>query len=107
MGSFFLVVVVVGGQFKKKHFRTLFHNFLLMVPTLSNIVNLCAELPRGPVGQIVCLEKEVMVLEKNHLLLSPPMGCFSWGFPDNSCAFGNSVTEKVCICTLMALLLNP
>ncbi|XP_017268395.1 WD repeat- and FYVE domain-containing protein 4 isoform X2 [Kryptolebias marmoratus] len=53
------------------------------------------ELPRGPVGQILCLEKEVVVLEKNHLLMSPLFGCFfSWGFPDNSCAFGNYSTEK-------------
>ncbi|TKS85544.1 WD repeat- and FYVE domain-containing protein 4 [Collichthys lucidus] len=53
------------------------------------------ELPRGPVGQILCLEKEVMVLERNRLLLSPLLGCyFSWGFPDNSCAFGNIATEK-------------
>uniref|UniRef100_A0A3Q0T4G0 WDFY family member 4 n=1 Tax=Amphilophus citrinellus TaxID=61819 RepID=A0A3Q0T4G0_AMPCI len=52
-------------------------------------------LPRGPVGQILCLEKEVLVLEKNRLLLSPLLCCFfSWGFPDNSCAFGNYATEK-------------
>lgn len=53
------------------------------------------ELPRGPVGQIVCLEKEVVVLEKNRLLLWPQQGCcFSWGFPDNSCAFANNAAEK-------------
>ncbi|XP_072247156.1 WD repeat- and FYVE domain-containing protein 4 isoform X1 [Leuresthes tenuis] len=53
------------------------------------------ELPRGPVGQIICLEKEVVVLKKNRLLLSPLLGCFfSWGFPDNSCALGNYATEK-------------
>uniref|UniRef100_A0A3P8VGJ3 BEACH domain-containing protein n=1 Tax=Cynoglossus semilaevis TaxID=244447 RepID=A0A3P8VGJ3_CYNSE len=51
---------------------------------------------RGPVGQILCLEKEVLVLEKNRLLLSPSSSCFfSWGSPDNSCAFGNYVTEKI------------
>uniref|UniRef100_A0A4W6C754 WDFY family member 4 n=1 Tax=Lates calcarifer TaxID=8187 RepID=A0A4W6C754_LATCA len=53
------------------------------------------ELPRGPVGQILCLEKEVLVMERNRLLLSPLSTCFfSWGFPDNSCAFGNYATEK-------------
>lgn len=53
------------------------------------------ELQRGPVGQILCLEKEVLVLERNRLLLSPLFNCFfSWGFPDNSCAFGNYATEK-------------
>ncbi|XP_033955876.1 WD repeat- and FYVE domain-containing protein 4 isoform X1 [Pseudochaenichthys georgianus] len=75
------------------------------------------ELPRGPVGQILCLEKEVVVLERNRLLLSPLSGCFfSWGFPDNTCAFGNHATEKtfaVCesLCdwgeTLCAACPNP
>ncbi|KAM3606165.1 uncharacterized protein V6R79_011883 [Siganus canaliculatus] len=75
------------------------------------------ELPRGPVGQIMCLEKEVVVLEKNRLLLSPLSSCFfSWGFPDNTCAFGNNATEKtfaVCesLCdwgeTLCAACPNP
>ncbi|XP_076019917.1 WD repeat- and FYVE domain-containing protein 4 isoform X2 [Genypterus blacodes] len=54
------------------------------------------ELPRGPVGQIVCQEKGVLVLGSNQLLLSPPSSCFfSWGFPDNSCVFGNCTTEKI------------
>uniref|UniRef100_A0A3P9HCE7 WDFY family member 4 n=1 Tax=Oryzias latipes TaxID=8090 RepID=A0A3P9HCE7_ORYLA len=49
-----------------------------------------------PVGQIICLEKEVVVLEKNQILLSSLLSCFfSWGFPDNSCAFGNYATGKV------------
>uniref|UniRef100_A0A3B4VM42 WDFY family member 4 n=1 Tax=Seriola dumerili TaxID=41447 RepID=A0A3B4VM42_SERDU len=53
-------------------------------------------LTRGPVGQILCLEKEVLVLERNRVLLSPLSTCFfSWGFPDNSCAFGNYATEKI------------
>ncbi|XP_028324426.1 WD repeat- and FYVE domain-containing protein 4 isoform X3 [Gouania willdenowi] len=53
------------------------------------------ELHGGPVGEIVCLEKEVVVLERNRLLLSPQLGWFfSWGFPDNSCGFGNLSTEK-------------
>uniref|UniRef100_A0A3B4FUH0 Uncharacterized protein n=1 Tax=Pundamilia nyererei TaxID=303518 RepID=A0A3B4FUH0_9CICH len=57
----------------------------------------------GPVGQILCLEKEVLVLEKNQLLLSPLLCCFfSWGFPDNSCAFGNHATEKV-LCNTFAV----
>ncbi|XP_060895664.1 WD repeat- and FYVE domain-containing protein 4 isoform X1 [Labrus mixtus] len=53
------------------------------------------ELTRGPVGQILCVEKEVVVLERNRLLVSHQLGCyFSWGFPDNSCAFGHYATEK-------------
>ena len=47
-------------------------------------------------GQIVCLEKEVLVLDGQRLLLCPLWSCcFSWGFPDNSCAFGNYATDKV------------
>lgn len=47
-------------------------------------------------GQIACLEKEVVILESNRLLLSPVLSCFfNWGFPDNSCTFGNYATEKV------------
>uniref|UniRef100_A0A671YI75 Uncharacterized protein n=1 Tax=Sparus aurata TaxID=8175 RepID=A0A671YI75_SPAAU len=62
----------------------------------SYYLYLARQLPRGPVGQILCLEKEVVVLPRNRLLLSPLSGCFfSWGFPDNSCAFGNYSTEKV------------
>ncbi|XP_054655209.1 WD repeat- and FYVE domain-containing protein 4 isoform X2 [Dunckerocampus dactyliophorus] len=75
------------------------------------------ELPGGPVGQIMCLEKEVIILERNRLLLSPLLSIyFSWGFPDNSCAFGNYSTDKtfaVCesLCdwgsTLCAACPNP
>ncbi|XP_041645058.1 WD repeat- and FYVE domain-containing protein 4 isoform X2 [Cheilinus undulatus] len=75
------------------------------------------ELQRGPVGQILCLEKEVVVLERNRLVLSSQSGCFfSWGFPDNSCAFGHYSPEKtfaVCesLCdwgeTLCAACPNP
>ncbi|KAM9847921.1 WD repeat- and FYVE domain-containing protein 4 [Aulostomus maculatus] len=54
------------------------------------------ELLRGPVGQIQCFEKELLVLERNRLPLSHQLNCFfTWGFPDNSCAFGNCTTEKI------------
>ncbi|XP_051272681.1 WD repeat- and FYVE domain-containing protein 4 isoform X4 [Dicentrarchus labrax] len=70
--------------------------FFFKLDKLKTTAQPFRELPRGPVGQILCLEKEVIVLEKNRLLLSPVSGCFfSWGFPDNSCAFGNIATEKV------------
>ncbi|XP_070696577.1 WD repeat- and FYVE domain-containing protein 4 [Pempheris klunzingeri] len=91
--------------------------FFFKLDKLKTTVQPFRELQRGPVGHILCLEKEVMVLERNRLLLSPPSGCFfSWGFPDNSCAFGNSATEKtfaVCesLCdwgeTLCAACPNP
>ncbi|XP_037638382.1 WD repeat- and FYVE domain-containing protein 4 isoform X1 [Sebastes umbrosus] len=91
--------------------------FFFKLDKLKTTVQPFRELPRGPVGQILCLEKEVAVLERNRLLLSPLLGCFfSWGFPDYSCAFGNSATEKtfaVCesLCdwgeTLCAACPNP
>ncbi|XP_041803075.1 WD repeat- and FYVE domain-containing protein 4 isoform X2 [Chelmon rostratus] len=70
--------------------------FFFKLDKLKTTAQPFRELPRGPVGQILCLEKEVLVLERNRLLLSPLLGCFfSWGFPDNSCAFGNNATEKI------------
>ncbi|XP_030297212.1 WD repeat- and FYVE domain-containing protein 4 isoform X1 [Sparus aurata] len=70
--------------------------FFFKLDKLKTSMQPFKELPRGPVGQILCLEKEVVVLPRNRLLLSPLSGCFfSWGFPDNSCAFGNYSTEKV------------
>lgn len=74
---------------------------------IYTVLNITVELSRGPVGQILCLEKEVLVLEKNQLLLSPLLCCFfSWGFPDNSCAFGNHATEKV-LCNVNAFYTFP
>ncbi|KPP72299.1 hypothetical protein Z043_108709, partial [Scleropages formosus] len=53
------------------------------------------ELTRGPVGQIVCGEKEILVVEKNRVLMPPQWSTvFSWGFHDNTCAFGSYGTEK-------------
>uniref|UniRef100_A0A8C9VMZ5 Uncharacterized protein n=1 Tax=Scleropages formosus TaxID=113540 RepID=A0A8C9VMZ5_SCLFO len=53
------------------------------------------DLTRGPVGQIVCGEKEILVVEKNRVLMPPQWSTvFSWGFHDNTCAFGSYGTEK-------------
>ncbi|KAJ3610114.1 hypothetical protein NHX12_022208 [Muraenolepis orangiensis] len=53
------------------------------------------EVAGGPVGQMVCLEREVVVLGRRRLLVCPLWSCsVSWGFPDSSCAFGNYATEK-------------
>ncbi|XP_062422362.1 WD repeat- and FYVE domain-containing protein 4 isoform X3 [Pungitius pungitius] len=69
--------------------------FFFKLDNLKTTVQPFRELPRGPVGQILCLEKEVVVLEGSRLFLSPLSGCFfSWGFPDYSCSFGNYATEK-------------
>ncbi|KAM9364693.1 WD repeat- and FYVE domain-containing protein 4 isoform 2-T2 [Pholidichthys leucotaenia] len=70
--------------------------FFFKLDRLRTTAHPFRELPRGPVGQIMCLEKEVVVLERNRLMLSPLLGYFfSWGFPDNSCAFGNYTTNKI------------
>ncbi|XP_029376155.1 WD repeat- and FYVE domain-containing protein 4 isoform X2 [Echeneis naucrates] len=70
--------------------------FFFKLDKLKTTAQPFRELLRGPVGQILCLEKEVLVLEGNRLLLSPQSTCFfSWGFPDNSCAFGNCATDKI------------
>ncbi|XP_077351149.1 WD repeat- and FYVE domain-containing protein 4 isoform X2 [Festucalex cinctus] len=69
--------------------------FFFSLDKLKTTAQPFRELPRGPVGQIMCLEKEVVILERNRLLLSPSLNCFfNWGFPDNSCTFGNCTTEK-------------
>lgn len=61
---------------------------------------MCAylELMHGPVGQIICGERDISVMEKNKLLMPPVWNTyFCWGFYDNTCSFGNYTTEKVFI----------
>uniref|UniRef100_A0A8C1GW56 WDFY family member 4 n=1 Tax=Cyprinus carpio TaxID=7962 RepID=A0A8C1GW56_CYPCA len=54
------------------------------------------ELTLGPVGQIVCREKDVLVVEKNKLLIPPHWNTyFSWGSYDQTCSFGSYTAEKV------------
>lgn len=58
------------------------------------------ELLLGPVGQIVCKEKDVLVVEKNKLLIPPQWNTyFCWGSYDQTCSFGNYTAEKVCFFT--------
>lgn len=55
------------------------------------------ELSLGPVGQIVCREKDVLVVEKNKLLIPPHWNTyFCWGSYDQTCSFGSYTAEKVC-----------
>ncbi|XP_061140965.1 WD repeat- and FYVE domain-containing protein 4 isoform X1 [Syngnathus typhle] len=69
--------------------------FFITLDKLKTTAQPFRELARGPVGQIVCLGKEVVILERNRLLLSPSLSwSFNWGFPDNSCTFGNYTTGK-------------
>lgn len=58
----------------------------------------CLELMHGPIGQIICGERDIFVMEKNKLLMPPLWNTyFSWGYYDNTCSFGNYTTEKVLI----------
>eukprot|EP00063_Salmo_salar_P079374 XP_014054209.1 PREDICTED: WD repeat- and FYVE domain-containing protein 4 isoform X3 [Salmo salar] len=69
--------------------------FFFRLDKLKPSVQPFKELLRGPVGQVVCVDKEVLVVEKNRLLIPPLWNVyFSWGFPDNSCSFGHYTTEK-------------
>ncbi|CDQ88406.1 unnamed protein product, partial [Oncorhynchus mykiss] len=69
--------------------------FFFRLDKLKPSIQPFKELLRGPVGQVVCLDKEVLVVEKNRLLIPPLWNVyFSWGFPDNSCSFGHYTTEK-------------
>ncbi|XP_051946182.1 WD repeat- and FYVE domain-containing protein 4-like isoform X2 [Xyrauchen texanus] len=53
------------------------------------------ELTLGPVGQIVCREKDVLVVEKNKLLIPPQRNTyFCWGSYDQTCSFGTYTSEK-------------
>ncbi|XP_072293692.1 WD repeat- and FYVE domain-containing protein 4 [Eucyclogobius newberryi] len=79
--------------------------FFFKLDKLKTTTQPFRELSKGPVGQIMCVDKEVLILERNRLLLSPVLNCFfSWGFPDNSCVFGNcnsgktfAVFEDLCV----------
>nr|XP_055025553.1 WD repeat- and FYVE domain-containing protein 4 isoform X2 [Misgurnus anguillicaudatus] len=53
------------------------------------------ELSLGPVGQIVCREKDVLAVEKNKLLIPPQWTTyFCWGSYDQTCTFVNYTAEK-------------
>ncbi|TRY83639.1 hypothetical protein DNTS_003868 [Danionella cerebrum] len=53
------------------------------------------ELSLGPVGQIVCREKDVLVTEKNKLLMPPQWDMyFCWGSYDQTCSFGSYFGDK-------------
>ncbi|XP_030628686.1 WD repeat- and FYVE domain-containing protein 4 [Chanos chanos] len=69
--------------------------FFFRLDKLKPSVQPIKELLDGPVGHIVCGEKEVLAVEKNRLLMPPLWSAvFSWGFYDNTCSFGNYSTEK-------------
>lgn len=64
----------------------------------------CLELIHGPVGQIICGERDLLVVVKNKLLMPPLWNTyFCWGYYDNTCSFGNYTTEKVFIHVIQLL----
>ncbi|XP_062375001.1 WD repeat- and FYVE domain-containing protein 4 isoform X2 [Sardina pilchardus] len=69
--------------------------FYLQLDKIKPSATPIKELQQGPVGQVVCMDRDVLVLEGNRLFV-PPLGhvFFSWGSYDNSCAFGNYATDK-------------
>ncbi|KAG5266359.1 hypothetical protein AALO_G00230130 [Alosa alosa] len=69
--------------------------FYLQLDKIKPSATPIKELQQGPVGQVVCMDRDVLVLEGNRLLV-PPLGhvFFCWGSYDNSCAFGNYATDK-------------
>ncbi|XP_062852239.1 WD repeat- and FYVE domain-containing protein 4 [Trichomycterus rosablanca] len=69
--------------------------FFFKLDKLKPSVQPIKELTRGPVGQIICGEKDLWVVEKNKLLIPPLWNIyFSWGYYDHTCSFGNYATEK-------------
>ncbi|XP_064174183.1 WD repeat- and FYVE domain-containing protein 4-like [Anguilla rostrata] len=73
------------------HAPPFFHRLHRLKPSVQPI----KELIRGPVGHMVCGEKDILVVEKNKLLIPPLWNTFfSWGFHDNTCAYGNYSTER-------------
>ncbi|KAJ8248534.1 hypothetical protein GJAV_G00243040 [Gymnothorax javanicus] len=69
--------------------------FFFRLNKLKPSVQPIKELIRGPVGHMVCGEKDILVVEQNKLLLPESFSTFfTWGFPDHTCAFGNYTTGK-------------
>ncbi|KAJ8014052.1 hypothetical protein DPEC_G00036250 [Dallia pectoralis] len=69
--------------------------FFFRLEKLKPSVQPLKEVLGGSVGQVICVDKEVLVVEKNQLLMPPLWNIyFSWGFPDNSCSFGQYTTGK-------------
>ncbi|XP_016084845.1 WD repeat- and FYVE domain-containing protein 4-like [Sinocyclocheilus grahami] len=69
--------------------------FFFKLDKLKPSAQAVKELTLGPVGQIVCREKDVLVVEKNKLLIPPHWNTyFSWGSYDQTCSFGSYTAEK-------------
>lgn len=69
--------------------------FFFKLDKLKPSAQAVKELSLGPVGQIVCKEKDVLVVEKNKLLIPPQWNTYyCWGSYDQTCSFGSYTGEK-------------
>ncbi|KAJ8676714.1 hypothetical protein QAD02_012501 [Eretmocerus hayati] len=70
--------------------RLFFHNLDNLKPTLHPIKEL-----KGPVGQILHIDKAVLSVEQNKTLIPPSFNKYvAWGFADHSLRIGNYDSEK-------------
>ncbi|CAG0901428.1 unnamed protein product [Cyprideis torosa] len=77
-------VGLLGGE------RLFYHHVETLRPTLQPVKEL-----KGPVGQIIPLEKSVAAVEQNKVLIPPLFSrTFAWGYADQSLRIGNYENEK-------------
>ncbi|XP_047001362.1 WD repeat and FYVE domain-containing protein 3 [Schistocerca americana] len=70
--------------------RLFFHNLDNLRPSLQPIKEL-----KGPVGQILHAEKNILAVEQNKVLVPPAYNKYvAWGFADHSLRIGNYDSEK-------------
>ncbi|XP_012287062.1 WD repeat and FYVE domain-containing protein 3 isoform X1 [Orussus abietinus] len=70
--------------------RLFFHNLDNLKPSLQPIKEL-----KGPVGQILHLDKAVLAVEQNKTLIPPSYNKYvAWGFADHSLRIGNYDSDK-------------
>lgn len=78
--------------------RLFFHNLDNLKPSLQPIKEL-----KGPVGQILHLDKAVLAVEQNKTLIPPSYNKYvAWGFADHSLRIGNYDSDKaIFVCEAM------
>ncbi|KAK6633574.1 hypothetical protein RUM44_004181 [Polyplax serrata] len=68
-----------------------FHHLDNLRPSLQPVKEL-----KGPVGQILTVEKSMLAVEQNKVLMPPSYGKYvAWGFADHSLRIGSYDSEKV------------
>ncbi|XP_066149954.1 WD repeat and FYVE domain-containing protein 3 [Euwallacea fornicatus] len=70
--------------------KLFFHHLDNLRPSLQPIKEV-----KGPVGQILQVDKSVLAVEQNKVLMPPTFGKYvAWGFADHSIRIGNYESEK-------------